>query len=110
MLVAMQVLWHEALEGNHPITVDEFLYFYKPSEIKQFAGFYQFSSSGPQFSLIKGHNSFNKLWKKEFFYFSRNWVGDPVDVDSASFSPFTSLLGHLHPEGMSFFLSFFYFI
>ena len=110
MLVAMQVLWHEALEGNHPITVDEFLYCYKPLEIKQFAGFYQFSSSGPQFSLIKGHNSFNKLWKKEFFYFYRNWVEDPVDVDSASFSPFTSLLGHLHPEGMSFFLSFFYFI
>ena len=41
-IVAMQVLWCEALEGNHPITVDEFLYYYKPSEIKKkkSTGFY----------------------------------------------------------------------
>ena len=39
-IVAMQVLWREALEGNRPITVDEFLYRYKPSEIKKSAGFY----------------------------------------------------------------------
>ena len=41
-IVAMQVLWHEALQGDRPITVDEFLYCYKPSEIKKFASFYQF--------------------------------------------------------------------
>ena len=34
-VVAMQVLWCEALEGDYPITVDEFLYCYKPSEIKR---------------------------------------------------------------------------
>ena len=44
MVVTMQVLWGKALEGNCPITVDEFLYCYKPSEIKRSAGFYQFSS------------------------------------------------------------------
>ena len=33
-IVAMQVLWCEALERNCPITVNEFLYCYKPSEIK----------------------------------------------------------------------------
>ena len=33
-IVAMHVLWHEALEGNHPIIVDEFFYCYKSSEIK----------------------------------------------------------------------------
>ena len=40
MIVAMQVLWREALEGNCPIIVDEFLYCYNPSEIKKSAGFY----------------------------------------------------------------------
>ena len=40
MIVAMQVLWREALEGNRSITVDEFLYCYKPSKIKKSAGFY----------------------------------------------------------------------
>ena len=49
MIVAMQMLWREALEGNRPITMDEFLYCYKPSEIKKSATFYQFSSRGPPF-------------------------------------------------------------
>ena len=63
-IVAMQVLWREALEGNCPITVDEFLYCYKPSEIKKSAGFYQFSSKGFYYSLIKGRSSFDRFWKK----------------------------------------------
>ena len=41
-VVAMQVLWHEALEGDYPIIVGEFLYYYKPSKIKKSASFYQF--------------------------------------------------------------------
>ena len=77
-IVAMQVLWREALEGNRPITVDEFLYCYKPSEIKKSAGFYQFSSKGSYYSLIKGRSSSDRLWKKEFFIISRNWVGDQL--------------------------------
>ena len=99
----MQVLWREALEGNHPITVDEFLYCYKPSEIKKSAGFYQFSSRGPHFSLIKGHSSSDRLWKTEFFIISRDWVGDPVDVNNAPFPHFTNPLGRLRPEGKYFF-------
>ena len=106
----MQVLWREALEGNCPITVDEFLYCYKPSEIKKFAGFYQFSSRGPHFSLIKGRSSSDKHWKTEFFIISGDWAGDQVDVNSAPFHPFTILLGRLHLEGMYFFLFFFFFL
>ena len=63
MVVAMQVLWREALERNCPITVDEFLFCYKPSEIKRSAGFYQFSSRGSYYSLIKGRSSSDRLWK-----------------------------------------------
>ena len=75
-IVIMQVLWREALEGDRPITVNEFLYCYKPSEIKKSVAFYQFSSRGPHFSLIKGRSSFNKLWKTEFFIISENWARD----------------------------------
>ena len=103
MIVALKVLWREALEGNFPITVDKFLYYYKPSEIKKSAGFYQFSSRGPHFSLIKGRNSSNKLWKTEFFIISGNWARDPVDVNSVPFPLFTSPLGRLRPKGMYFF-------
>ena len=100
----MQVLWREALEGNRPITVDDFLYCYKPLEIKQSADFYQFLSKGPQFSLIRGHSSSDMLWNKELFFISRNWAGDPIDVNIAPFPPFTSALGHLCLEVMFFFL------
>ena len=58
---AMQVLWREALEGNFPITVDKFLYCFKPSKIKKSASFYQFSSRGLLFSSIKGRSSSDRL-------------------------------------------------
>ena len=90
----MQVLWCEALEGNGPITMDEFLYCYKPSEIKKSASFYQFSSRGSYYSLIKGRSSSDRFWKQEFFIISGKCVGSP------SFPPFTSPLGRLRPEGM----------
>ena len=99
-VVAMQVLWRKALEWNCPIIVDEFLYYYKPSEIKRSAGFYQFSSRASYYSLIKGRNSSDRLWKTEFFIISGDWAGDPVDVHSAPFPPFTSPIGRLRLEGM----------
>ena len=99
-IVAMQVLWREALEGDRPITVDEFLYCYKPSEIKKSAGFYQFSSRGTPYSLIKGRSSSDRVWKTEFFIISGDWAGDPIDVANAPFPPFTNPLGRLRPEGM----------
>ena len=37
-----------------------------------------------------------------FFFISGNWAGDPCDVNSAPFPPFTNALGHLHPKGTSF--------
>ena len=89
--------------------MDEFLYCYKPSEIKKYVGFYQFSSRGPHFSLIKDRSSSDRLWKTEFFIISGDWAGDPVDVNSASFPPFTSPLGRLRPKGIYFFLFFFFF-
>jgi len=33
LVISMQVLWREVFEGDRPLTVDEFLYCYKPLEI-----------------------------------------------------------------------------
>ena len=46
LVVSMQVLWREVFEGNYPLTVDEFLYCYKPSKINQSFGFYQITARG----------------------------------------------------------------
>ena len=53
LVVSMQVLWMEVFEGNRPLTVDEFLYCYKPSKINQSLGFYQFTARGKDYRLIK---------------------------------------------------------
>ena len=33
LVISMQVLWREMFEGDHPLTMGEFRYCYKPSEI-----------------------------------------------------------------------------
>ena len=38
-------------------------------------------------------------WKKEFFFISGPWVGDPVKVGRDTFPPLVSDWGHLHPKG-----------
>ena len=40
LVVFMQVLWREVFEGDRPLTVDEFLFCYKISEINQSLFFY----------------------------------------------------------------------
>ena len=53
LVVSMQVLWREVFEGYLPLAVDEFLYCYKPSEINQSLGFYQFTARRKDYRLIK---------------------------------------------------------
>ena len=70
LVVSMQVLWREVFEGNRPLTVDEFLYCYKPSEINQSLGFYQFTARGKDYRLIKSLVTSDRNWKTEFFFVS----------------------------------------
>ena len=49
----MQVLWREVYEDDRSLTVDEFLFCYKPLEINQPLGFYQFTSRDKDCRLIK---------------------------------------------------------
>ena len=97
--------------GNRPLTVDEFLYYYKPSEINQSNGFYSFTARGNDFRLIKSLASSDRNWKTEFIFVSGFWAGNLVDVGRDPFAPYIRDLGNLHPEGTSFpFLLFFLFI
>ena len=42
IIVAMQLLWREVIEGNCPLCVNEFLYCYKPFRISQPLAFINF--------------------------------------------------------------------
>ena len=81
LIVFMQVLWREVFEGNCPLTVDEFLYCYKPSEINQSLGFYQFTARGKDYRLIKFLVTSDRSWKTEFFFVTGFWARRPIEVE-----------------------------
>ena len=97
----MQILWKEVFGRDHPLTVDKFLYCYKPSEINQSLGFHQFTAKGNDCRLIKSLVSSDRNWKTEFIFVSDFWARHPVDVGKDIFAAYTGDLGNLRPEGMS---------
>ena len=68
LIVSMQVLWKEVFKGDRSLTMDEFLFCYKPFEINQSQGFYQFTARGSDCRLIKSLVSLDKIWKTKFFF------------------------------------------
>ncbi|XP_065620318.1 uncharacterized protein LOC136067574 [Quercus suber] len=96
----MQILWREVFGGDRPITVDEFLYCYKPSEIHQSPGFYQFTARSKDCRLVRSLASSDRKWKTEFFFVSGFWAGNPSDVGRDSFGHFSGDLGNLRPEAV----------
>ena len=81
---------------------------YKPSEINQSFGFYQFMARGKDCRLIKSLALSDRNWKTEFIFVSGFWAGNPVDVGRDPFAPYSGDLGNLCPEGTS--LPFFFFL
>ena len=108
LVISMQILWREVFGEDHPLTVDEFLFCYKPSKINQSLGFYQFTARGKDCRLIKSLASSNRNWKTEFIFVSGFWAGNPVNIGKDPFPPYSGDLGNLHPEGTS--LPFFIFL
>ena len=70
LIISMQILWREVFGGDRPLTVDEFLYCYKPSEISQSEGFYQFTARANDCRLIKSLASSDRKWKTEYIFIS----------------------------------------
>jgi len=90
-------------EGDRPLIVDEFLFYYKPLEINQSLGFYQFTARDKDCRLIKSLVMFDRNWKTEFFFVFGFWSRHPVEVGRDPFVPYTGELGNLCSEGIFFF-------
>ena len=108
LVISLQVLWNEKFGRDRPLTVDEFRFCYKPSEINQSLGFYQFTARSKDYRLIKSLASSDKNWKTEFIFVSSFWAGNLVDVGRDPFDPYSGDLGNLRPESTS--LPFFIFL
>ena len=83
-----------------PLT-SSFLYCYKPSEIYQSPGFYQFTARGRDCRLVKSLASSDRKWKTEFFFISGFWTRNPMDVGRDTFGRYAGDRGNLRPEGKS---------
>ena len=70
LVISMQILWREVFGGDRLLTVDEFLYCYKLSEINQSLSFYQFTARGSDCRLIKSLASSDRNWKTKFIFVS----------------------------------------
>ena len=100
LIISMQLLWREVFGRDLPLTMDEFLFCYKPSKINQSLGFYQFTVRGNDCRLIKSLVLFDRNWKTEFIFVFGFWAGHPMDVGRDTFAPYTGDLGNLRPKGM----------
>ena len=103
----MQVLWREVVDDNRPLTMDDFLYCYKPLEISQSLGFYQFSTRGSNCRLVKSLPMSDRRWKTEFFFISGFCLGNLVKVSRDPFFSYTSEMGNLRSEGILLFTTHF---
>ena len=110
LVVSTQVLWRQVFERDCPLTVDEFLFYYKPSEINQSLGFYQFTAKGKDCRLIKSLVTSDKNWKTEFFFVSGFWSRHPVEICRDPFAHYTGELGNLHPKGMFYLFIYYYYL
>ena len=108
LIISIQILWREVFGGDCPLTVDEFLFCYKPSEINQSLGFYRFTTRDKDCRLIKSLALSDRSWKTEFIFVSGFWAGSPMDVGRDPFAPYSGDLGNLRPESTS--LPFFFFL
>ena len=70
LVISIQIMWREVFEGDRPLTVDKFLFCYKPSESSQSLGFYQFTARGTNCRLIKSLALSDRNWKTEFIFVS----------------------------------------
>ena len=63
-------------------------------------GFFQFSARDSNYRLVRSLPTSDRRFKTKFFFVSRFWAGNLVEVGRDPFPPYIGEMGDLHPEGM----------
>ena len=83
IFIGTEVLWGLLGGRNCSLTWEEFFYCYKPQEIPQSKGFYNFVCHRAPLRLISDMPDSNHQWKARFFFVQGvNWVCHPNEWDS----------------------------
>ena len=97
VIISSMVMWKECSDGLDDITVEEFLYCFKPSQIAASLGFWMFRNRDNLVKLVEGLPSSNRGWKDGYFSFmGTTGKGSPRKVmTSFRFEGRGALLPHL---------------
>ena len=79
--IGAQVLWGIISEGQETLSLNEFLYCYKPIRVPKVKGMYYFKCKKEECKLVTEVPSSNRDWKRKFFFVNRsNRVCSPKEV------------------------------
>ena len=79
--IGAKIVWGIMSEGQETLSLDEFLYYYKPIRVPKAKGMYYFKCRKSEHYLVTKIPSSNRDWKENFFFGLRsNWVCSSNEV------------------------------
>uniref|UniRef100_A0A2N9F5M2 Transposase (putative) gypsy type domain-containing protein n=1 Tax=Fagus sylvatica TaxID=28930 RepID=A0A2N9F5M2_FAGSY len=79
-IIFCMVMWRVSSNGEEDLTVDEFLFCYKPVQIALSRGFWMFKNRDANSRVVQGLPSSNRIWKDGYFFVcGDNWERLPQE-------------------------------
>jgi hypothetical protein len=79
-IISCMVMWRVSSNGSEDLTVDEFLFCYKPCQIALSRGFWTFKNRDANTRIVQGLPLSDRIWKdKYFFVCGDNWERLPQE-------------------------------